>query len=216
MNKTKKNIIYLALIILVILIVSILFTKADYREIRQFILSFGILAPIAYIFVMALAVVISPIPSIPLSIWAGSVWGGFSGGVYSLIGAEIGAVAAFLIARRFGRKIVEGFFKQKMSICEKCYGRSIPIFIFFVRLLPVFHFDIISYAAGLTKIKLWKFALATFLGMIPVTFLITYYGQSFFLVNMWVKIGLTLFLILFMYLLPRYLIKRHDIIKMKK
>jgi uncharacterized membrane protein YdjX (TVP38/TMEM64 family) len=49
--------------------------------------------------------------------------------------------------------------------------------VFLSRLLPVFSFDVISYGAGLTKMSLKKFALSTFFGMIPLTFVYNYFGS---------------------------------------
>ena len=59
----------------------------------------GPLAPLLLIGSMACAVVIPPIPSLPLDFAAGAVFGPFYGGLYAVIGAEIGAIGCFLLAR---------------------------------------------------------------------------------------------------------------------
>jgi uncharacterized membrane protein YdjX (TVP38/TMEM64 family) len=64
----------------------------------------GYFAPIIYMLLMAAAVIISPIPSLPLDITAGAFFGPFLGTVYSVAGALAGALVSFLIARSLGRE----------------------------------------------------------------------------------------------------------------
>jgi len=201
----KKQITLIVLIMLAIVTFTFLFFHFGFDAVQDYILSLGILAPVAFMALMAIAIIISPIPSIPLDIWAGSVWGGFWGGLYSTIGALAGAIIAFQLSRRFGRAVAERYLGKIMELCNDCYSKSLPWFIFLTRLLPIFQFDIISYASGLTRVRLWKFALATFLGMIPVTFLLSYYGESIVLGSVWVSIGFTVLIIIAMYIMPKYI-----------
>src|SRR3990167_7788171 len=62
----------------------------------------GPFGPILFIGLMATAVVISPIPSLPLDLAAGATFGVFFGTTYAVIGAEIGAIGSFLIGRSLG------------------------------------------------------------------------------------------------------------------
>ena len=125
-------------------------------------------APFAYMTAMIVAVVLSPIPSVPLDIASGLAFGWFWGTIYTLIGAEIGAIIAFLIARRLGRpwlnrKLPTATMAKIDELAERQGFRALVI----MRVLPVFNFDWVSYAAGLTSVSLPVFALATFIGMIP-------------------------------------------------
>ncbi len=45
--------------------------------------------------------------------------------------------------------------------------------------MPFLSFDLISYGAGLTPLKLWRFALATLLGLLPMSFLLAHFGNEF-------------------------------------
>lgn len=138
----------------------------------------GSMGPLAFIGFMVLAVVVSPIPSLPLDIAAGVAFGPLWGMVYAVIGAEIGAIISFLIGRALGREVLGRILKTKVSFCEMCSDHHLMGFVFLARLLPIFSFDIVSYGAGLTKMSLKVFALATLLGMIPPTFALTYLGGS--------------------------------------
>lgn len=145
-----------------------------------FLQSLGMLGPAAYIVMMAMAVVISPIPSLPLDVAAGAVYGPFLGTTYSVVGAEAGALISFFIARALGREAIARLLRSDIGFCDLCAERHLGYVIFFARLLPIFSFDLVSYGAGLTRISTKHFALATFLGMIPPTFVINYFGSGIF------------------------------------
>jgi len=138
----------------------------------------GVAGPFALMGLMTLAVVVSPIPSLPLDLAAGAAYGSFWGGVYVLIGAELGAIISFLIGRALGRDIVSRWLKQDISFCEQCSDHHLLGVLVVARLVPIFSFDIVSYGAGLTKMSLKAFAFATFVGMMPPTFALTYLGSA--------------------------------------
>ncbi len=85
---------------------------------------------------------------------------------------------------------------------------------FFSRLLPVVSFDIISYGAGLTKMSLKHFSLATFLGMLPLTFLYNTFG-SIIVVDKGLTIILGLIMVILFLLVPRW-IERNNLFSMGK
>ena len=168
----------------------------------------GPMAPILYIVLMAAAVVISPIPSLPLDVASGTVFGTFWGTVYSVLGAGTGAVISFFIARGLGREAITRLLKNDIGFCDLCAERHLFYIILLARLVPVFSFDLVSYGAGLTRISPRYFALATILGMIPPTFLITYFGSSVFSGSGY-TILLGAFLVLLFFLIPIW-IKRKN------
>ena len=136
----------------------------------------GPFGPILFIGLMATAVVISPIPSLPLDLAAGATFGVFLGTTYAAIGAEIGAVSSFLIGRSLGRAALTKLLRTDISFCEQCSDRHLALFVFLSRLLPIFSFDLVSYGAGLTNLSVRAFAVATLLEMIGPTVLLTYAG----------------------------------------
>ncbi|HEV2128762.1 MAG TPA: TVP38/TMEM64 family protein [Thermomicrobiales bacterium] len=136
-------------------------------------------APLMFIILLAAAVVVSPIPSVPLDIAAGLTFGLLWGTVYVLIGAELGAIIAFATARRIGRprlgrRLPAVAMTQIDAFASRCGVRALLL----MRLLPVFNFDWVSYAAGLTLISFPAFAFATFVGMVPPVVAIVAVGAT--------------------------------------
>jgi uncharacterized membrane protein YdjX (TVP38/TMEM64 family) len=199
---------YPALIIIIgLFAISYLwFEQTGTERISAFIDRQGLWAPIFYMLLMVLAVVISPIPSLPLAIASGSIFGGLLGGLYSITGAAVGAQIAFEISRKLARPWVMRHFPDAMMLSEKKYSNTLPLMILATRLLPVFQFDIVSYAAGMTKVRRWKFQAATIAGMAPITFLLTYSGQAI-IVNPWLAATLTIAVIVLMYSIPKKIAK---------
>lgn len=137
-------------------------------------------APLVYIGAMIVAIIASPIPSVPLDIAAGLTFGLFWGTIYTLIGAEIGAIIAFLIARRLGRpRLARRLSPEAMGHIDDLSARLGVKAIIVMRLLPAFNFDWVSYAAGLTAITLPRFAIATLIGMTPPVIAITAVGSTY-------------------------------------
>ncbi len=148
------------------------------EQLKTALRELGAAGPFALMGLMTLAVVVSPIPSLPIDLAAGAAYGPFWGAVYVLIGAEVGAIISFLIGRALGRDVLSRWLKSDITFCERCSDHHLMGLMIVARLLPVFSFDIVSYGAGLTKMSLKAFALATFVGMAPPTFALTYLGSA--------------------------------------
>ena len=133
--------------------------------------SWGIGAPIVSILLMVLQAYIAPIPSFLIAGANGLVFGTVGGIIISWIGGMLGAMGTFYLARLLGSKFVKKFV-QSNSLMEKVdeisqkHGTKV---VFIGRLLPFISFDFLSYAAGLSTMKPWRFFLATAIGMIPGT-----------------------------------------------
>ena len=145
-------------------------------RIESFLTRFGNFAPLVYILLLAVAIVISQIPNAPMAIAAGMLFGTFRGGLYSLVGGMLGAIACFFIARTLGITFIRKIFGKVPCFSERCKDRHIALLVFLSRLIPFFSFDLVSYCAGFTNIKARTFLFATFFGMIPMTFLFTRIG----------------------------------------
>lgn len=151
-------------------------TLCDCDRLHGRILQWGLLGPLAVIGLMTLAVVVSPIPSAPIALASGLAYGQFWGTVYIVIGAEIGAIMAFFIARSLGYEAMKERFGNRLSVGLLGSQNAMTWLVMGLRLLPFMSFDIVSYAAGLTSLKPWRFALATLIGVIPVSFALAYFG----------------------------------------
>ena len=176
------------------------------QQITSWLTEAGPWAPLWFIGAMVAAVVISPIPSLPLDLAAGAAFGPFLGTVYAVIGAEIGAILSFLISRTLGREFLSKILRTDIVFCEKCSDHHFMVVLILARLLPIFSFDVISYGAGLTNISLKTFALATLIGMIPPTFALTYLGNSFLTSQIPLIVG-GFIMVAFFLAIPKLLLK---------
>jgi len=149
------------------------------EAIRGWLEGWGAWAPVAYIALLTTAIVVSPLPSVPLDIAAGLAFGLMWGTVWTLVGAELGAIIAFALARRLGRPWVSRRLPAAMPArVDRFVERRGVAAILLMRLLPVFNFDWVSYAAGLTSIRFPAFALATLVGMVPPVIAIVAVGAT--------------------------------------
>ncbi|NIO04958.1 MAG: hypothetical protein GTN74_10175 [Proteobacteria bacterium] len=184
------------------------------KRVQEILLKAGGLAPLLYMIVMALTVVISPIPSVPLDIAAGAFFGPLLGTIYSAVGALGGAVTSFLIARFLGRDFIQIFLGGHINFCTQCSNILLAKVIFLSRLIPIISFDIVSYGAGLTKMSLKAFAVVTFLGMLPLTFVYNYFGSAL-VVSRGIALVSGLVIILFVFVFPR-LIEQYDFLSLRR
>ncbi|MBA5867754.1 MAG: TVP38/TMEM64 family protein [Nitrospira sp. CR1.3] len=166
----------------------------------------GPLAPLLLIGSMVGAVIIPPIPSLPLDLAAGAAFGPFYGALYAVIGAEIGAILCFLIARSLGREALARIMTTENRFCQTCTDHQLMGAMFIARFIPIFSFDVVSYGAGLTNISLKTFALATLLGMAPPTFAFTYLGSSVVSAQ-WPLIAAGIAMVVFFLAMPKLLTK---------
>ena len=202
----KRNIIkFLILTALAALFLYIAYSTSlqDYvnqKAILALLKNMGSLAPLGFMAVMALAVA-SPLPSLPLDIAAGIFFGPYLGTLYSATGALVGSIISFSIARLVGRSLIERFLRGHINFCSTCSDRMLTGVVFFTRLIPVVSFDMVSYGSGLTKMSLWRFSLATFLGMLPLTFIYNYFGAAL-VVDGRLAVVFGIVMVLLLFLLP--------------
>ncbi len=95
---------------------NILETIMNGGELKGRILRLGWLGPFAVISLMTLAVVLSPIPSAPIALVAGALYGHTWGTIYVLIGAEVGSLIAFITARLLGYEVMQRWLGSKISL----------------------------------------------------------------------------------------------------
>ncbi len=153
-------------------------TITDKSAIYERIVGLGAWGPLIIIFLMTLAILISPIPSAPIALAAGAAYGHWWGTLYVLLGAEAGAMAAFGVARLVGHDTVHRWFGERLSVGLFGSQNALMVIVFVSRALPFMSFDMVSYAAGLTVLSTWRFAIATLAGVAPISFLIAHFGSE--------------------------------------
>jgi uncharacterized membrane protein YdjX (TVP38/TMEM64 family) len=136
----------------------------------------GLWGPVLIVTLMTIAVVASPIPSAPIALAAGAAYGHLWGTVQVVIGAELGALIAFGLARVLGHDVLRRVFGDRVDAGLLGSQTALTATVFASRLMPFVSFDMISYAAGLSRLHAWRFALATLAGIIPASFLLAHFG----------------------------------------
>ena len=152
------------------------------ETLNQAVLQLGTAGPLLIVALMTIAVVMSPIPSAPIALAAGAAYGHLWGTLYVAAGSEAGALVAFGISRLLGYDMVREWLGTRPStgILDRFIKsqNALMATVFVTRLLPFLSFDVISYAAGLTSLAAWRFALATLLGIVPASFLLAHFGDE--------------------------------------
>ena len=141
------------------------------EQLKDFFAQFGVFAPLVYVGLVTVEVVIAPLPGAMLYAPGGIIFGAFWGGTLSLLGNVIGAGIACQLSRSFlGRWATDFFEARTLRTKEQAIAERGLWVIFLLRVNPLTSSDIVSYAAGLTSIPTWKVMLGTLLGMAPLCF----------------------------------------------
>lgn len=149
------------------------FLVSSLEQIREL----GAIGVVAFIGLYILAAV-AFLPGSILTLGAGFIYGIVEGVIYVFIGATIGATAAFLVGRYIARgwvsKKIEG--NRKFAAIDKAVGTEGLKIVLLTRLSPVFPFNLLNYAYGLTSVSLKDYVLGS-VGMIPGTLMYVYFGS---------------------------------------
>jgi len=170
-------VVFLAAIIFILRFFNVDFSKITVASFKEKINAFGIWGPVIYIILYVLRPLIL-FPAAVFSASAGAIWG-LKGLIYLLIGANLSAIAEFIIARYFAREAVEKLIKGKFSTIDQAVEKKGFVTVLLIRLIPNVAWDIQNLALGLTKVKFRDYALATFIGIMPGSFALVYFGSSF-------------------------------------
>ena len=151
----------------------------DFEGMRQFILSYGPWAPIISIALMIIQSLVPFVPGLIITITNAWIFGWQYGALYSWIGALLGAILDFGVARWYGRLIIEQIVGNKyLSMTDMFLQKYGLLAIFLTRLTPIIPFKVVSYGAGLTTMPLWRFVIGTAIGQAPAIILYSILGQN--------------------------------------
>jgi uncharacterized membrane protein YdjX (TVP38/TMEM64 family) len=176
-NAITRLITLIVIVIALLLAVKLLPVRAWLASFNDWVGQMGAAGIFIFIAVYAIATVLLAPGSI-LTIGAGFAFGLWKGFLAVSAGATIGAVLAFLVARFIARKKVEVIAQRndKFRKIDDAIGKQGAKLIFLLRLSPVVPFNLSNYFYGLTGVKFWPYVLATWIGMMPGTFLYVYIG----------------------------------------
>jgi uncharacterized membrane protein YdjX (TVP38/TMEM64 family) len=138
---------------------------------------FGPWAPILFVVLYAFATVLF-VPGSALTVAGGALFGPVWGTLWNLIGATLGATLAFMIARYVASDWVAARAGERLARLIRGVEEEGWRFVAFVRLVPLFPFNLVNYAFGLTRIRLGEYVLASFVCMAPGALAYTYLGYA--------------------------------------
>jgi uncharacterized membrane protein YdjX (TVP38/TMEM64 family) len=149
------------------------------RSFNDWVGQMGALGIFIFIAVYAVATVLLA-PGAILTIGAGFAFGLWKGFLAVSAGATLGASLAFLVSRFIAREKIEAIAQrnEKFRKIDNAIGREGAKLIFLLRLSPVIPFNLSNYFYGLTAVKFWPYVLASWIGMMPGTFLYVYIGTA--------------------------------------
>ncbi|MEH1866820.1 MAG: TVP38/TMEM64 family protein [Nostoc sp.] len=151
--------------------------QAILRAALQWINSLGALGAIAFIALYIIATV-AFFPGSILTLGAGVIFGAVWGSLYVFIGATLGATAAFLVGRYLARGWVAGKIadNKKFAAIDQAVGREGLKIVLLTRLSPIFPFNLLNYAFGITGVSLKDYFIGS-VGMIPGSIMYVYIGS---------------------------------------
>ena len=156
------------------------------ERLQTFFEACGPLAPLVYVAFVTIEVVVAPIPGLMLYAPGGVVFGGFVGGLLALIGNVLGAGIACGITRTIGSTWLTRLFpKESLEKAQAELDRRGGWLVFLLRVNPLTSSDLVSYAAGFTRISVWKVMFATMLGMAPLCFAQAWLAENLFVAYPW-------------------------------
>ncbi len=176
----RLKVVLIVLAVVGLLVASQFFPVGEYlKGLLDWIRDLGPVGYLVFIAVYIVAAVLF-IPGSVLTLGAGAVFGLVGGFVAVSIGSTLGAAASFLVGRFLARdaiaKKIAG--NERFAAIDRAVGREGFKIVLLTRLSPIFPFNLLNYAYGLTKVGFWRFVLASWLGMMPGTVLYVYLGTA--------------------------------------
>ena len=149
----------------------------DKHFLKDTVAAWGWMAPLVFMTIQALQVIISPIPGEITGPVGGALFGTLWGLIYSTVGLTVGTLFCFWAGRRWGEPLVRPWLSEhhwnRMNFIVEAEG---AIICFILYLIPGFPKDIISYLFGISPMPFWLFAAVSTLGRVPGTWISSYFG----------------------------------------
>ena len=178
MKNNRKKLVVGASIVLFLALISVLCVLlgkpmleflSEPDAMRQWVAAQGVLAPLCFVGLMVLQIILAFIPGEPLEVAAGVAFGAVNGTLLCMLGATIGGLLVFLFVRRWGMRAIEVFFSREkiQSIKWLQDERKLDFMLITLFLIPGTPKDIMTYAVGLTTMKLPKWMAITTFARVP-------------------------------------------------
>jgi pyruvate/2-oxoglutarate dehydrogenase complex dihydrolipoamide dehydrogenase (E3) component/uncharacterized membrane protein YdjX (TVP38/TMEM64 family) len=177
----KVNKAIILLLVLAAIVAGVLFLPVRhwFMEFDGYVKSLGAFGPFVVVLIYVVCTVLF-IPGSAITIGSGTLFGLQTGFIVVVLGANLGALCSFLLARTFLREKVAAWAgaNPKFFALDRAIGREGFKMVLLTRLSPVFPFVLLNYFLGLTAVRTGAYVLANLLGMLPATFLFVYIGAA--------------------------------------
>jgi uncharacterized membrane protein YdjX (TVP38/TMEM64 family) len=162
------------------------------EQLQTLIRQAGFWGPLCYVALYAFGT-LALLPSTPLNISGGLLFGPWLGIVWTSVGAVVAAAIAFLFSRTLGRPVMEKRLAGRWQDMDAEIHRGGLFYMFAIRLIPVMPYGIVNFAAGLTSIRFRDYLMGTALGTVPSVLPFVLIGSSSFKAlstgNLWPLLG---------------------------
>jgi uncharacterized membrane protein YdjX (TVP38/TMEM64 family) len=149
----------------------------DAAALQAWVEGAGAAGPVVFVVIYAAATVLF-LPGAVITLAGGALFGPVWGTLWNLSGATLGALLAFLIARHLGADWVTRRAGQRLRSLNEGVSAEGWRFVAFVRLVPLFPFNLLNYALGITRIPLLQYVVASYICMLPGAIAYTYLGYA--------------------------------------
>jgi len=188
----------------------------DIQAMQAWFQGLGVIGYAAFILLYVIAAVFM-LPAALFTIIAGITFGSVPGAILSLIGATIGAAAAFTIARYIARDAIVNKFKDNAIFAkiEDGVKQNGVSFLILTRLVPIFPYNLQNYAYGVTPINILTFTGISFITMAPGAFIYAYMAGEIaangFSIKLMIQFAAAGVILFFVSLVPKYIARKKGI-----
>lgn len=184
-------------------------TSADITE------QFGIFAPLWFVLLIALQIVIAFIPGGPLEMTAGALFGGWLGTILTIAGVLLGDIAVYCLVKRFGRSLVNFFISEekikKLSVLED--EKKLTFWVFLLFLIPGIPKDVLTYIIPLTRMPSGQFFILSTLARLPALAASVFLGSGLSNGSYWFCFGILCFAVMMVFIgmyFKKYILKQKE------
>lgn len=181
-----KSTIFKSILSLIVLVTLIILLNAgkhisgfNINNVVNYVSSKGKFGKIVFLLIYTLKPILLFIPSSIVSVAGGILFGPVQGFILNMLGFFLSGTLAFYLSRLLGKSFVERILRGKAIELDKGIEKNGVKIMFMFRLPPIFPFDPVSYAAGITRIKYRSFMIGSLLGVMVETFCYSYLGKGF-------------------------------------
>lgn len=163
----------------------------DRERVQAWVARLGPWGPLATIGLNAAQVILAPIPGQFIGVTNGYLYGIAAGTLYSMIGLVIGTATVMILARRFGRPLVERLVdEEQLARWDRIAAQQGPWFFFLVFLFPFLPDDLTGFVIGLSRLSIPRLLVLTTLGRLPGVFVSSWVGARAHALPWWAWIPL--------------------------